>query len=250
MTGVQTCALPIFDGATSAVTGFAAAFMMLRGVSLGVIGVFTGIVTGAKEYAKASVEQSDRLFEAYNKLSRVGATGAEGLQAIYRDAQHLGYTTKELDKQISLVSEYSSDLASFGGTVSDGLKKMGAVGQEFEQYRGALRLAGLDITEQNEGMMAFMRMQTRSGAIQRMTVDDLADGAHRYLIEQEALTRLTGVSRKEREQAQRQLENNERFIALQIELENQGAGAADKLKVIRNVYAVLASKKQIGRAHV
>lgn len=232
------------DGAVGAATGAASAFMLLKGASLGAVGAFNLAVSGIVAYGKASAEQSDRLFDAYNKLSRVGATSGEGLQAVYRDAQHLGYTTKELDKQISLITSYSTDLADFGGTVSQGLKAMGAVGQQFDQYRESLRLAGMGINEQNEGMMAYMRMQNRSGQLQRMTVDQLAEGAHRYLLEQEALTKLTGVSRQEREQAQRQLENNERYIALQVELNQQGAEGAKKAALIQDLYKVVASRSK------
>ncbi len=81
------------------------------------------------------------------------------------------------------------------------------MGEAMEPYRKGLIAAGISQEMINEGSMGYLKLQTRIGAAQRMTTDQLAEGAKRYLIEQDALTKLTGTSRKEIENQLINLQN-------------------------------------------
>lgn len=232
------------DGAAGAAKGVATGMMLLTRVNPVVAFGLNKAADAAIAYAKASTSQSDRLFKTFQDISRFGGASAEGLQGVYRDAQRFGLTTKELDKYVGLVAENSKELAALGGTVGQGLKNVSAVSGAMEGYRDGLHKAGMTQQEVNEGLMGYIRLQTRNGMIQRQTTEQLAAGAAKYLIEQEALTKVTGASRKEQEANQRKLEAFEQYNALILRLQNEGEEGAKKAALIKNIYGNIAAVSQ------
>lgn len=232
------------DGAAGAAKGVATGMMLLSRVNPVVAFGLNKAADAAIAYAKASTSQSDRLFKTFQDISRFGGASAEGLQGVYRDAQRFGITTKELDKYVGLVAENSKELAALGGTVGQGLKDISAVSGAMEGYREGLYKAGMTQQEVNEGLMGYIRLQTRNGMIQRQTTEQLAAGAARYLVEQEALTKVTGATRKEQEANQRRLESFEQYNALILRLQNEGEEGVKKAALIKNIYGNIAAVSQ------
>lgn len=220
------------DSAAGAAKGVANGMMLLAKVNPVVAFGLNKLAGAAYDYAKASTAQSDRLFKTFQDISRFGGASAEGLQGVYRDAQRFGITTKELDKYVGLVAENSKELAALGGTVGQGLKDISAVSGAMEGYREGLYKAGMTQQEVNEGLMGYIRLQTRTGMIQRQTTDQLAAGAAKYLIEQEALTKVTGISRKEQEAAREKVAMMDEYNALMIRLQKEGVEGQKKAALI------------------
>ena len=79
-----------------------------------------------------------------------------------------------------------------------------------------------------EGMAGYLRTQTRLGNAQRMTTDQLATGVRNYLLEQDALTKLTGVNRKEAEKMREAALTEEQHAGMIRKL--QLAGRDDEAK--------------------
>ena len=121
------------------------------------------------------------------------------------------------------------------------------MGEAMEPYRKSLIAAGMSQEMINEGSMGYLKLQTRIGAAQRMTTDQLAEGARRYLIEQDALTKLTGTSRKEMEDQMEAARSEQRFRAKleQVRVE-QGEDAAKRLEQA-NVM-ISSQSKEMGQA--
>jgi hypothetical protein len=174
------------------------------------ITALTGAVAGL---VKASNEMADKLYKGYSGLAKSGAAASDGMTGVYKDAKKLGLSMNDLDSFVGLVGENSKDLALFSSSVFEGRKKFADMGAAMEPYRKQMIAAGMNQEQINEGTMGYLRLQTRVGQSQNKTAAELAEGAKKYLTEQDALTKLTGASRKENEAALEEARSQQRFRA-------------------------------------
>jgi len=224
--------------AVVALTGAAAAAAVAIGaMTMGVGLIVAGVAVAAKavaDYTKAANEQSDALFDSYQKLSRVGAAGADSLQGIYNDMQKLGLGVKDLDKFVALVAGSSKELAMMSGTVYKGRKEFADITKGMDKFKLSLLNAGMTQDEINEGTMDYLRLQSRAGLTQKKSVDELAISTAAYLKEQDKLTQLIGLSRKEQSDQRERLRNNEIFgsqvAAMRLSGDKKQADAADEME--------------------
>lgn len=228
--------------------GVALALMIPGGPLLKLfIAGLTAAVTATAEYVKAANDMADKLYKGYSGLAKSGAAASDGMTGVYNGAKKLGLSMNELDGYISLIGQNSKDLALLSGSVYAGRKQFEDMGQAMEPYRKGLIAAGISQEMINEGSMGYLKLQTRIGAAQRMTTDQLAEGAKRYLIEQDALTKLTGTSRKEMEDQMEAARSEQRFRAKLEEVRvTQGEDAAKRLEQA-NVM-ISSQSKEMGQA--
>jgi len=156
-------------------------------------------VTAYAEYTKAANDMADKLYDGYRGMAESGAAAADGMEGLFKGAQKLNLTMSQLGEYVQLVSANSRDLANFGGSVYKGRQAFEDIGQAMQPATAGLMKIGLMPKDIAEGMAGYVRTQTRLGNAQKMTVDQMASGVKNYLIEQDALTKLTGVNRKEAE---------------------------------------------------
>jgi hypothetical protein len=97
-----------------------------------------------------------------------------------------------------------------------------------EPARESMLKMGLMPKDVAEGSAAFLRMQTRVGVAQGKTVDQLAEGARKYLVEQDALTKITGTSRKEAEKREETARAEEQYAGMLMKLRAKGDEAEIK----------------------
>ena len=218
--------------------GAALALMVPGGILIkGLIAGFTLATAAAFKYAKEANIMADQLHKGYTGLARAGGAAADGMTGLKQDAQKLGLAMTELDQMVSLVSENSKDFALFAGSVSDGRKKFADMGAAMEPTRQSLLNMGLEVKDINEGMAGYVRLQTRLGNAQSMSVNQLAKGAQNYLKEQDMLTKLTGQSRAEMEQQRERALQKEQFAAKIRELQLSGQKeAAENLLKLNSIY--------------
>ena len=215
-----------FNGSVDAAAGSLVALagvvaVMTGGVSLFTAGLVAAIAAGA-EYVKAAAEQSDKLYDAFQDISRAGAAGADGLQGVYSDMQKFGLGIQDLGKMSELLKSNSQSLALFGGTVFQGRKKFAELSGAMEPFRASLMNAGMSQDEINEGTAGYLRLQSRLGNTQNKTTEELADSARKYLLEQEALTKITGLNRKEQDAIQERAMAQERYAGKMLQLKEEG----------------------------
>jgi hypothetical protein len=156
-------------------------------------------VTAYAEYTKAANDMADKLYDGYRGMAESGAAAADGMEGLFKGAQKLNLSMSQLGEYVQLVSANSRDLANFGGSVYKGRRAFEDIGQAMQPATAGLMKIGLMPKDIAEGMAGYVRTQTRLGNAQKMTVDQMASGVKNYLIEQDALTKLTGVNRKEAE---------------------------------------------------
>ena len=234
------------DNMAAAATAAGVALAFVGGpftVAFKVLGATVGVATGALvAYTKAANEMADKLYKGYSGLAKSGAVASDGMTGLFNDAKKLGLSMNELDGFVSLVGENSKDLVLFGGTVFEGRKKFVELGSAMEGSREEFFRLGLSQEEQNKAIMGYTRLQTQLGRTQALTTTEMADAAKKYIYEQDALTKLTGMSRDEAEKAREEIRSQERFRAKLLELEQQGKHA--EAKELENAYLALRSQSK------
>jgi hypothetical protein len=182
----------------------------------------TAAATATAEYVKKANEMADKVYDGYSKLAKSGGAASDGMTGVYQGAKKLGLSMNELDSYVGLIGENAGDLSLFAGSVFEGRKKFEDMGAAMEPYRKGLIAAGYNQQEINDASMQYLRLQTRIGASQNLTTKELAEGANKYLKEQDALTKLTGQNRKEQEQALEAARSQQRFRAKLEEMRGSG----------------------------
>ena len=221
------------DGMTNAALAAGAALALMVPV-IGPLVLAVGAATIAySKYTKAANEQADKLYKGYQGLAKSGAAASDGMTGLFNNAKKLGLSMNELDSLVTLVGENSRDLAAFGGSVAEGTKRFADMGAAMEPHRQALIKMGMLPEQINEGMAGYLRTQTRLGNAQRLTTDQLAQGAREYLKEQDALTKLTGQARQETEKKREAALMEEQFASKirQLQLSGQDEAAARLIKL-------------------
>lgn len=218
-----------FNGALDSMTtsvqmaGAALALLVPGGILIkGLVAGITMAATAFIKYTQAANEMADKLYTGYRGLAEVGAAAADGMTGVKEGAQKLGISVNELGDYVKIVSENSRELAQFGGSVAVGRKALENMGQAMEPAREAMLKMGLMPKDVAEGMASYLRMQTRVGLAQGKTVDQLAEGARKYLVEQDALTKITGVSRKEAEKREEAARMEEQYAGMLLKLRLEG----------------------------
>jgi hypothetical protein len=223
--------------------GIALALMVPGGIIIKALTVaVTAAVGGLAAYTKAANTMSDQLNKGYQGLAKSGAAASDGMTGLYKDAKKLGMSMSELDGYVQLIGANSKDLALFSGSVADGRKRFAEIGKEMEPFRAGLLNAGMSLEEQREATMGYLRLQSRVGQTQNKTTEELAAGARRYLLEQDALTKLTGMTRKEQEDAREEIRSQERFAATLAEM--RAKGQHKEAKELEDTYLVLRSQSK------
>ena len=201
--------------AADAVDSFASKF--------GFIGkLIGGLVTAGAKYVTSVNEQADALMKNYQELSRNGL--ATGMQDTFKNLQDMGYTAAEIGKMGDLMKENATIFANFGGTAAQGAKSFAASAKEiqFSDLGTQFKLMGMTTDDINKGMAGYMKIQQASGALQTKTESEIAASASEYILKQDKLTKLTGLSADQQNQIIERAQADQRYAATQAELRANG----------------------------
>ncbi len=227
--------------------GVLSAGLLLINPLLGIAAAgITAVSAAGAKYVKATTEQSDKLYETFQQVSRYGAAASDGLQGLYNDVQKLGGGIQNLGEFANLVAENAEGFAQFSGTVFRGRQQFANLSKEMQPFRAALMNAGMTQKEINEATAGYLRLQSRIGATQNQTTEELAASTRRYLIEQDALTKITGLNRKAQEDNRNYLINQQIFQAKLLELRRKGLG--DQAEKLVSAFNLLGGQSnEVGR---
>jgi hypothetical protein len=222
--------------AEAAMAAGAALTLMIPGgpIVKALVAGMTLAVGAVAKYTKAANEMSDQLYTTFQKMSKSGAAASDGLRGIYGDMQKLGLGIQDLDGYVDMINSSSRDLALFGGSVFAGRKAFADIGAAMTPFREQLYNAGLSQEQVNAGAMSYLKLQTQLGQAQKMTTTELAVGAKKYLIEMDALAKITGETRENNEKALEEVRSQERFRAHIEDLVAQGR--TTEAKEVENTY--------------
>jgi len=236
------------DSMAQAATAAAVALALMnpfgKVVGLLIAGV-TAAVGAFAAYTKAANTMADQLYKTYSSLSKSGAAASDGMTGVKKASDQLGLSMDEMGEFAGQIAANSKDLALFSGSVYEGRQRIGDMGDALRGSRQDFLKMGMSMTDVSDGMMGYLKIQTRLGNSQTMTTAQLADGAKKYLVEQDALSKLTGQTRKEMEDQRERALQGEQFAAKIRELQLQGPEgkkAAEELMKMNAIYEAAGPK--------
>lgn len=177
------------------------------------IKALTVLTLGFFKLTKAASEQSDALFKSFQTLQQSGANAADGLAGVFAMMQNFSYGIEDLDKMTSMIGENARSLAMFRGSVADGARSLSGIGKEIKTsgLRREFMNMGMTIPEINESIAGYIDLQSRLGTTQQRDIKAITASVAGYVKETDAITRLTGATRKQQEDAQKKALNIEQF---------------------------------------
>ena len=178
-----------------------------------VVGI--GLVTAQMLKLNAELKvQTGEIYKAFQDLSKVGATGAAGMQGVFDSLMKVGMGTEKFGEYIKLISSNAQDLALIGGTVKKGsdmyTKTMGDLTDE---QRIQMEVLVGDRQAQAEATMGYIKQQRLLTIGTKNQMDMSSSAVMRYIKETDELTRITGINRAEQEKLVEQAQRNEAFQA-------------------------------------
>lgn len=220
------------DTITNAAYGISAALLLIPGLGIAsrLAGVALGLLAtatkGSTKLIEMGAEYNDAVYNSFNKLSESGLTTAKGMSGVSTTMEKLGVTSAHIEKMNTLLSTNSKDLALFGGTAAGGLEKFsniaGTIAHPASELNKKLMLLGITSDEQREHTLKYMATQTRMGMLQNKSQADQIKGAVAYMEELDRIATITGIGRKEQEEAQKQVLAIEELRAAMFQAEKSG----------------------------
>lgn len=212
-----------YAGAITGATSALGNYISRLGVAGAVLGGFIKIFG---EIAAKSLKQNDDLMKAYQGLSDMGTIAAGGLEELHRQLGAVGLMAEEYEKFITALKPVSSELAIFGGSVTEGRRKLvemirGIFGNNSELERSLARL-GYSSQDIREGAADFVKKQALQGIQQGNDYNKTQKQVSAYLTTLKQLQELTGMQRDEAQKVIDQQIAEARFNLKLQELRAQG----------------------------
>lgn len=214
-----------FGGAIESGADAVAAYAKKFGPAGVALGMFTQAVG---KFVAASLKQSDQLFESYQKLSRAGTVGAGAMSEVFDNMLKFGYTVDELGNLGDLLARNSKNFGVFFKSALDGSRAFGNVANQIQNspIREQFFRLGMSVDDINDGIAGYINLQGKLGRAQGQSVEQLARGSEAYVKELDILTKLTGMTRQEQEEAREQALQIEQFYAGLMDLDPDAAEQA------------------------
>lgn len=223
------------------VTSLTALAFLLGGPMIKAVMVVVG---GLVKMGKVSAEMADQLFKSYQAISRSGAAASDGLDGVFQMMQDFRLSTAELDQLNQIIAETAQGLALFRGTVYQGARSMGEIRRSITTggLETQFMALGMNTQEINETLGAYIDLYSRLGSMETRTTREITQSIAQYVKETDAITKLTGATRKQQEEAQKRAMANEAFSFKVRQLREQGQDQEANRLIM--TYRVLASRSQ------
>lgn len=164
----------------------------------------------------------DDNINTYRNVSNVGASFGNSLEEFRLTAAR---ARLPLESFQHLVKNNAETLAIFGSNVSSGAKRFASFSGAFRESDVGERFMGMGMTVEdlNDRLAGYIELQARQGRLERLSQQQLTDGASQYLEELEALTKITGMERDQAEQAMLAQQQEARLRIMRGEIEGEEA---------------------------
>ena len=169
----------------------------------------------------------DAQIERFRQLSMVGADFGNSIFDSRYAAINAGLSLEEFSGQ---VQSNAKMFALLGGSTMGGVRRFQAISREIQLgFQPTLSRLGLTMNETNDLMTDYLDIQTGLGRAQDMSNDQLVQGTKKYITELDLLARITGQSRKEAAETQKQLANDK---TLRLAMAAMGEDAGRQLNLV------------------
>lgn len=189
---------------------------------------FAGVVNAAAAAENQVAKQADAEFKNYQDLSRNGL--ASSMDSAFKNLTDLSYTFKDMGEGAKLLQANSTVLAGLGGGAEAGIEQFAQISKSIKTsgIQDEFFRMGKSIPEINAGILNYVKYQQQSGHIMQQDAAESARAAQAYMLEQDKLTKMTGLSADEQQAVRDQAMSTEQYSAHRFLLEEQIANAKDE----------------------
>lgn len=183
----------------NSLTGAAQALSQIPIVG-GTLGAVFGAVAGAAE----------KTYKSFQQAAEVGANFGGSIGDMIDAATGAGLT---IDQFSGIIAKSGESLALLGGSTSNGAKRLAELGKGIRESNLGNELAALGYSTEsiNSGLATYSGMLAKTGALQGMSNRQLIESTGNYLKNLDAVSKLTGQSKKELEDARNQRMKDAQF---------------------------------------
>ncbi len=192
---------------------------------------------------------ADQQYKLFQDLSRSGL--AKGMDDAFKNLQAAGYTAKEIGEYGSLMKQNSTVLATMSGTAQEGLTKFSKISKEITNSGLGTQFMrmGMTIPDINAGIANYIKFQQMGGRAIEKDSSDTVKAAAEFMVEQDKLTKLTGLSADEQNNIRMEAMATEQYAARTFELQQIAAKGGEEGKKAQEELAynqqVLSSVKSL-----
>jgi len=170
--------------------------------SIPIVGPMFAAVAGAAQEVAAS----------FNSVTKSGATFGGSITAFSAAASSAGMTMTDF---AGLISANGEAMLGLGSNVESGAKRFGEVSKALRTTGSDLYALGYSTQDINQGLANYTKNLRNSGRQGTQSNAELAQGAKSYLKEMDALAKVTGESRADKEKERERLIKDGQFAAAQ-----------------------------------
>ena len=181
------------------------------------------VVGGALAAVFGSVAgAAEKTYKSFQQAAEVGANFGGSITDMVDAATGAGLT---FDQFSGIIARTGQSLALLGGSTSEGAKRLAQLGRGIKDTELGDQLARMGYSTEsiNEGMATYAGRLAKTGHLQNMNNTQLIESTGQYLKNLDAVSKLTGQSKKELEdaRAQRMKDAQFRMIASKMDAKSQ-----------------------------
>ena len=150
----------------------------------------------------------------------------------FKNLQDAGYTMKEIGQYGQLMKENSGVLATLGGTTAQGAAAFAAASKNIKNsgLETQFMRMGMTVNDINSGMANYIKQQQISGSIQQQDDKQIAASATDFIMQQDRLTKVTGLTADQQNKIYEGALAQEQFAAKTFQLQQRAAAGDEKAK--------------------
>lgn len=180
-----------FEPLTSVITTVTSSLGSLFGKLPFVGGALDGIIKGGGQVAVAMVQQFEKTYGTFEKLSDVGIVTT--FSDLRRSAELMNLSIADTE---IVMTKHSKDMALWSASALDGRKQFEQVAFATTSAKLDFQKLGISSQEFTEMQASFVNQQMKMSGGQQQTTQQMANASLVYMKELDAMAKLTGASRK------------------------------------------------------
>ena len=216
-----------FNTLSPVVDALGGAMQSLAQAIPGIGGYISAGIGAATQAGQILLEKLDGISGSFTQIGQSGLAGADGMTGLTRQFIESGLS---LDQFTKISTQSSRALAAMSGSAFAGAERFSQVlgPLVLGRFSNDLRVLGLGAEEIAETAATFLTQQTRLGLSQGMTQRQLSEATVTYVKELDTLSKLTGISSRELQDQQLQMQMETRFRSRQAQLINEQGEAGQR----------------------
>lgn len=155
-------------------------------------------------------DASKKVNNAFLEASTSGATFGGSVNTLARSASAAGMT---MDKFASLVAKNGQGMLGFGSSTEAGAMRFAQVSKALRTSSNDLYALGYSTDQINEGLASYGALLRQQGLQGKQSNSELVAGAKRYMVELDAMAKITGEERSAKEAEMKKLTQDAQFQA-------------------------------------